>query len=275
MAFTTITVTGTYQDANGDPVPGFVTFMLSSQLQDAVTEEIVSRTRIKRYLDSAGSFSVDLVATNDPDTEPLGATYKVSEYIRGRLERVYNIELPYDTPGGTLDLADVAPVTYTELFTYVLTSTFNTHVGTVASTTVLGHVKIDGTTITIDGDGVISSSGGGGGATELDDLTDVVITTPTTGEVLKYNGTEWVNDEDAGGMENPMTSIGDIIIGGVGGTPERLGAGSLQPLVLTQISGVPAWAALNQASGETYKVVFNASGDVALTFDDTIVTARV
>ena len=41
------------------------------------------------------------------------------------------------------------------------------------------------------------ATGGGGGA--LDDLTDVVVTTPTTGQVLKYNGTNWVNDTDATG----------------------------------------------------------------------------
>jgi hypothetical protein len=32
----------------------------------------------------------------------------------------------------------------------------------------------------------------------LDSLTDVSITSPTTSQVLKYNGTVWVNGEDAG-----------------------------------------------------------------------------
>lgn len=41
------------------------------------------------------------------------------------------------------------------------------------------------------------ATGGGGG--NLDALTDVVITTPSTGQVLKYNGTNWVNDTDATG----------------------------------------------------------------------------
>lgn len=36
-------------------------------------------------------------------------------------------------------------------------------------------------------------------ATNLDSLTDVVITTPSTGQVLKYNGTNWINDTDATG----------------------------------------------------------------------------
>ena len=41
--------------------------------------------------------------------------------------------------------------------------------------------------------------GGGSGATNLDGLTDVAITSPSSGQVLKYNGTSWVNDADAGG----------------------------------------------------------------------------
>ena len=41
--------------------------------------------------------------------------------------------------------------------------------------------------------GVGTSGGGSGGATELNDLTDVDITSPVTNHVLKYNGTAWVN----------------------------------------------------------------------------------
>jgi hypothetical protein len=33
----------------------------------------------------------------------------------------------------------------------------------------------------------------------VDDLGDVIITSPTTGQVLKYNGTNWVNGTDSGG----------------------------------------------------------------------------
>lgn len=36
-------------------------------------------------------------------------------------------------------------------------------------------------------------------ATTLDSLSDVVITTPSSGQVLKYNGSNWVNDTDATG----------------------------------------------------------------------------
>ncbi len=43
------------------------------------------------------------------------------------------------------------------------------------------------------------TGGGGGGSTSLDGLTDVVVTSPSVGQVIKYNGTAWVNDTDATG----------------------------------------------------------------------------
>jgi hypothetical protein len=38
--------------------------------------------------------------------------------------------------------------------------------------------------------------GGAGGAVDLDGLTDVVITSPSVGQVLKWNGSQWINDTD-------------------------------------------------------------------------------
>lgn len=55
-----------------------------------------------------------------------------------------------------------------------------------ASTTTLGGVKIDGTSITIDGSGVISSTGGGGGGTSS---TPNYITMYQPGSVVINNGT--------------------------------------------------------------------------------------
>ena len=39
-----------------------------------------------------------------------------------------------------------------------------------------------------------------GGSSTLGGLTDVTITSVSTGQVLKYNGTAWINDTDAGGI---------------------------------------------------------------------------
>jgi hypothetical protein len=48
---------------------------------------------------------------------------------------------------------------------------------------------------------------------------------------------------------NPMTSVGDIISGGVLGAPSRVGVG-LNGDVLTVVSGVPTWLAPASASGD-------------------------
>jgi hypothetical protein len=42
-------------------------------------------------------------------------------------------------------------------------------------------------------DAAIDALAGGGSATTLDDLTDVVITTAAVGNILRHNGTNWVN----------------------------------------------------------------------------------
>ena len=60
-----------------------------------------------------------------------------------------------------------------------------------------------------------TSSGGGGGASNLNDLTDVVITSPSNGQVLKYNGTSWVNGTDAtSGGTTLLDNLGDVSIVG-------------------------------------------------------------
>lgn len=52
------------------------------------------------------------------------------------------------------------------------------------------------------GDGItaggIAVDTNGSGAIDLNGLTDVILTTPSNGEVLKYNGSEWVNTSDTG-----------------------------------------------------------------------------
>ena len=45
------------------------------------------------------------------------------------------------------------------------------------------------------------NEGGGGGASELDDLQDVTLINPTTGQALVFDGTKWVNADVAGTQE--------------------------------------------------------------------------
>ena len=57
-----------------------------------------------------------------------------------------------------------------------------------------------GNVLTANGDTVdISIAGGGGGSSTLAGLTDVTISNLQTNEILKYNGSAWVNDTDATG----------------------------------------------------------------------------
>ena len=57
----------------------------------------------------------------------------------------------------------------------------------------------DGTFLSVDTLEVSGVGGGGGGSTTLTGLTDTTISGPTSGQVLKYNGSIWINDTDAGG----------------------------------------------------------------------------
>lgn len=58
-----------------------------------------------------------------------------------------------------------------------------------------------GQVLTTDGAGNFSfqTVSGGGGASAINDLTDVTITSPSPNQVLKYNGSTWVNATDATG----------------------------------------------------------------------------
>lgn len=94
-----------------------------------------------------------------------------------------------------------------------------------------------------------------GGASALDDLTDVTITTPTTGQVVKYNGSVWVNDTDDTGSGSLPTGVakGDLAV--FDGTSwVRVGTGA-NDTVLTadsaQTAGVK-WAAGAGGGGKSY-----------------------
>ena len=62
------------------------------------------------------------------------------------------------------------------------------------------------------------SATGGGGSSNLDGLTDVVITSPLSGQVLKYNGTNWINDTDSVGSGSFSYPLGTGIVVVTSGT---------------------------------------------------------
>jgi len=100
------------------------------------------------------------------------------------------------------------------LLTSAQTLTNKTISGASNTLTNIGNASLTNSSITINGTAV--SLGGsitvsGGAAGNLDSLTDVVITSPSLNQVLKYNGTNWVNDTDAtsggGGTSNSFETI--------------------------------------------------------------------
>jgi hypothetical protein len=80
-----------------------------------------------------------------------------------------------------------------------------------------------GSNVTIsrtDADTITIAATGDGGAVQLNELTDVVITgTPTTGQVLKYDGTNWINDTDATGGEGGAATLDELTDVVITGTP--------------------------------------------------------
>jgi len=79
-------------------------------------------------------------------------------------------------------------------------------------------LNFSGATVGVAGDtATITITGGSGtGASNLDGLTDVVLSSPTAGQVLKYNGTNWINDTDNTGTTiTSLDDIGDVNLTGI------------------------------------------------------------
>jgi len=60
---------------------------------------------------------------------------------------------------------------------------------------------------------------------------------------------------------NPLTTSGDLLVGGAAGAPARLGVGS-NGQVLSVVSGAPAWAAASgSGSSERFDAAFDGQGN--------------
>lgn len=78
----------------------------------------------------------------------------------------------------------------------------------------------------------------------------------------KYDGSSWaVFSSGGGGMTNPMTTQGDIIVGGTSGAPTRLPIAGTDGYVLTRVAGTVAWAA---AAGGGMTNPMTTAGDLIM-----------
>jgi hypothetical protein len=151
MALVTRTVTGTCQDANGSPyVEKPVYFSPVSVFgADGI---LVSTESIKVLTDEAGVFEVDLYTVDTED-----AFVRYAGILPG------GEQIVIDLADGEDDITLAELIDQSNLSNPDLTATLNamqalidTHAAVMASDDVLGHVKVDGVTIVIDEDGVIS-----------------------------------------------------------------------------------------------------------------------
>ena len=156
---------------------------------------------------------------------------------------------------------------------------------------------VAGTNVTITTDAttdtITINATAGGSASNLDSLTDVVITTPTTNQVLKYNGTNWINDTDAtsagagggtvtsvGGtgtvngltLTGTVTSTGNLTLGGT------LGSIGNTQLTNSTISGVALGGSLSNltaGTGITFSSGTTYNGSAAITINATATSSSI
>jgi hypothetical protein len=111
MAFTPITLVGTYLEASGAPASGTVQFELSQAMEDSTDDKIVGIEVFTCVMSSTGKISQVLYANDDSTTVPVGTSYLVTETFEpSHVVRQYSISVPHTAPGGVLDLSTVVPV---------------------------------------------------------------------------------------------------------------------------------------------------------------------
>lgn len=110
---TTITVTGTYQDAAGNPLAGRVTFTPSTDLLDNAGHTILRAAPLTATLTASGTISIVLPCTDNATLNPSTWAYTVAEVISDGLNnlptRTYTVQLPH-TLGISVDISTLIPV---------------------------------------------------------------------------------------------------------------------------------------------------------------------
>lgn len=105
-AWSGATVTGSFVDGSGSPLVGSVVFKPTRMERASRLPEgtVVPDAKYTAILDSTGSFSITLPATDDRDVFPVPFRYVVHEVFPGG--RTYEVKVPKDT---TFDIRTVAP----------------------------------------------------------------------------------------------------------------------------------------------------------------------
>lgn len=112
LRWSLVPVYGTYTRLDGTPAVGSVWFESASPVivsgDDNAAQYVVPR-KIEAVLDATGHFEVLLPSTNDPDINPKGWTYQVTESFSGG--RKFAIDVPYaNAPIDLVTWAQATPI---------------------------------------------------------------------------------------------------------------------------------------------------------------------
>lgn len=105
MAFSTATITHTFENADGTAGSGSLTFTLTKRMTNGTTTLIPSS--ITANLNASGQLSQSLTANNDAGTVPQDAQWRVDFRLLGAETETFYIVVP--TGGGTVDLGSLLP----------------------------------------------------------------------------------------------------------------------------------------------------------------------
>lgn len=114
MAFTQISVTGSFDRPDGQPAQGTVTAALSARMVNGT--EVIEPTPVTGYLDAAGQLVNDsgeqpftVAANDDAATTPAGTVYRfVLELDSGPIDP-FEASVPSAAPGATIDITELMP----------------------------------------------------------------------------------------------------------------------------------------------------------------------
>jgi hypothetical protein len=192
---TPITVTGTYLKMDGSPEEGSVVFRSRATVSHELSEDVMSPSEKMVELDVAGSFSIEVPSTDDPDWTPDDWTYKISVNLSESVS-TFNARIPYDSPGGTISISTLIPVPSSQ--------------GSSGAYAPLGHSHssyVEDSTVTAKGDILVATAPG------------VVSKIPvgTNGQVLKAasgqtTGLQWAAESGGGGAVDSVNGETGVVV---------------------------------------------------------------
>jgi hypothetical protein len=111
-----VDIIGTYVDYNGDPIVGTIEFTATTRVVSGATHTAVLPDPVIGKLDASGQLKaadgvapLKILATDDPDGNPVGWTWSVLEKFTGRTAVPFNLAAP--SLGGSIDLPSASPTT--------------------------------------------------------------------------------------------------------------------------------------------------------------------